>query len=232
MDFFEVVSKRRSIRKFTQSPFPDVLVERALEAAILAPNSSNVQTWDFYWVKKGPTYHKLIHYCLDQSAARTSSHLVVITSDPKKWKRSHQPILKWVKNANAPKLVHTYYEKLIPITYRWGLFNCFAPLKWVVTFVMGLFRPIARGPYTLRDLQEVGLKSAALAAENFVLSIIAQGGAACMMEGFDECRVKRCLRMGYSARIGMVIALGYEAERGTWGPQFRLPLSEVVKVVT
>ena len=51
MDFFEVVAKRRSIRKFTDEPISDDMIAKALDAAVLAPNSSNVQTWNFYWVK-------------------------------------------------------------------------------------------------------------------------------------------------------------------------------------
>ncbi|NJL25243.1 MAG: hypothetical protein HC902_08725 [Calothrix sp. SM1_5_4] len=51
MDFFEAVERRRSVRKFTSAPVPAELVERAVAAAVKAPNSSNTQTWGFHWVK-------------------------------------------------------------------------------------------------------------------------------------------------------------------------------------
>ena len=82
MEFFEAVKNRRSIRKFTDENVPDSVVEKALEAAVLAPNSSNVQTWDFYWVRTPEKKKKLVSYCLNQSAARTAQHLVVIVGDP------------------------------------------------------------------------------------------------------------------------------------------------------
>jgi nitroreductase len=88
-----------------------------------------------------------------------------------------------------------------------------------------------RGPCTRRDIQEVALKSASFAAENFVLAISAQGYASCMMEGFDEWRVRRLLKLRWAERVAMVIGVGREAERGTWGPRFRLPKSEVVKKI-
>jgi len=228
LDFFEAVKKRRSIRRYTQDPFPEDLVEKALEAAVLAPNSSNTQTWNFYWVRSEEKKKTLIENCLSQSAARTASHLLVVVADPKLWKRSQSSLIEWAQKANAPKEVVMYYEKLVPIMYRWGFLNLLAPIKDLIFFVTGLFRPIMRGPASRRDAQEVAIKSAALAAENFVLAISALGGASCMMEGFDEWRVKKLLNLSSSARVVMVIAVGYEAEKGTWGPQVRLPMNEVV----
>ena len=140
-------------------------------------------------------------------------------------------VIKYVKEIEAPKGVHLYYEKLVPLSYRWGLFNCLAPFKWAVSFVPGLFRPMPRGPYTKRGQQEVSIKSAALACENFVLALEAEGFSSCMMEGHDEWRVKRMLRLPFSARVVMVIAVGEPSEDALWGPQFRLPLDAVVHEV-
>jgi nitroreductase len=161
MEFFETIHKRRSIRKFKPEIFPDALVQKALAAAILAPNSSNTQTWDFHWVKTTEKKQKLIEYCLSQSAARTATQLLVVTANPTRWKRSQKPLIEWVKKANAPKMVQIYYEKLIPITYRWGFLNSLAIIRAIGFFITGLFRPIMRGPLGKRQLQEVAIKSAA-----------------------------------------------------------------------
>ncbi len=230
MDFFEAVQKRRSIRKFKPELFPPELVERALEAAVLAPNSSNVQTWDFHWIQSSERKKSVAYTCFNQSAARTASHLVIITADPTLWKRSQKSLINWVKEAQAPKSVLFYYQKLIPFTYRWGFAHSLALFKVILNSLVGIFRPTTRKPYTLRDLQEVAIKSSALAAENFVLAITALGGATCMMEGFDERRLKKLLPISPYARIVMVIAVGYEAERGTWGPQFRIPNNQVIHI--
>lgn len=231
MDFFEVIKQRRSIRRYTEEDVPESVVQAALEAAILAPNSSNVQTWSFYWAQSAGKKKKVVEACLSQSAARTAKHLIVVVADPKLWRRSQQPLVDYVESVQAPKPVQLYYKKLIPLTYRWGVFNSLAPVKWLAAFAVGLFRPITRKPCTRRDLQEVAIKSAALAAENFVLAITAQGYSTCMMEGFDEWRMKWLLKLPSSARVVMVISVGREAERGTWGPRFRLPIEAVVKKV-
>jgi nitroreductase len=228
MNFFETVKKRRSIRKFKSDPVPESFIKKALEAAILAPNSSNTQTWDFYWVKSSDKKSRLVDYCLKQSAARTAPELMVVVANPKSWKRSQIHLINWVTQAKAPENVIMYYRKLIPLTYTWGIFNSLAIVKWFFSNLVGLFRPMLRGPFTKRDVQEVAIKSAALAAENFVLALTAQGLSSCMMEGFDEWRVKRLLSLPFSSRVVMVIGIGYEGERATWGPQFRLPFETVV----
>ncbi len=230
MEFFEVIERRRSIRRFTETHFPDEMIQRALEAAIKAPNSSNVQTWDFYWVKTPEIKAKVVTACLSQSAARTASQLIVITSNPRNWKRSQKPLVDYVERVKAPSSVHAYYKKLIPFTYQSGYLSVFAPFKWLLATGIGLFRPMMRGPFSNRAIAEVATKSAALAAENFVLAITAQGGATCMMEGFDEWRLKKALKLPCSTKVTMVIGVGYEAERGTWGPQFRLPSDQVIHI--
>lgn len=57
------------------------------------------------------------------------------------------------------------------------------------------------------------MKSAALAAENFVLAVTAEGFDTCMMEGFDEPRVRRLLGLARHYRVAMVIAIGKAAEK-------------------
>ena len=227
MDFFEAIKQRRSIRQYTSAPVSEEIIKKSIEAAVIAPNSSNVQTWNFYWVKSAEKKSLLVKACLSQSAARTAAELMVVTADPKLWRRSQKPLIKWAVDSQAPKPVHVYYEKLIPMTYRWGLFNSLAPFKWLFANAVGLFRPFLKGPFTRRDLQEVAIKSAALACENFVLALTAQGVSSCMMEGFDEGRVKRLLRLNSSTRVVMVIAIGYASNKGTWGPQWRLPVTDV-----
>lgn len=222
MEFFEVIHRRRSIRRFTDEKVPPEAIEKALQAALLAPSSSNAQAWDFYWAVKPETKKKLAYYCLNQSAARTAADLIVVTASPSAWKRSHHALVQFAIDIKAPQMVIAYYTRLFPMMYRWGIMNSLGLIKKIIYGVTGLFRPITRGPATLRDIQEVCIKSSALAAENFVLAMTAQGYQTCMMEGFDEKRVKKLLKLKNTDRVVMVIAVGREAERGTWGPQFRL----------
>lgn len=231
MDLFEAIRTRRSIRRFTEKPVPEVDIRAAIEAAILAPNSSNTQTWDFFWVRSSEKKSRLIEACLSQSAARTAAELIVVSANPKNWQRSRPLLIEWVKRVGAPKPVVQYYETLIPLMYRWGFLNILGVSKMLVMSMVGIFRPVPRGPNTKRDMQEVAIKSAALAAQNLVLALTAKGHQTCMMEGFDESRVRRVLKVSRQNRIVMVIAIGEPQEKGTWGPQFRLPVESVLHEV-
>jgi len=228
MDFFDVVQKRRSIRRFSQTPVPDEVVTKALETAVWAPNSSNTQTWNFYWVESETIKSQLIRSCFDQSAARTAQHLIVATANPKLWRRSLPFLQQWIDDSKAPQPVHFYYKKLLPFTYTIGPFGILGFVKWIILSIVGIFRPVPRGPFSKRDQEEVAIKSAALACENFVLAISAQGYDSCMMEGFDAERVSKLLGIKCSERIVMVIGVGKTAESGTWGNPFRIPLKLVV----
>ena len=50
-EFIKVVESRRSVRVYNQDKIPEKDVLHCLELALLAANSSNLQPWEFYWVK-------------------------------------------------------------------------------------------------------------------------------------------------------------------------------------
>jgi nitroreductase len=52
MDTFEAIASRRSIRKFLDTPLPDEIIRRILNAAILAPSGKNRQPWYFIVIKE------------------------------------------------------------------------------------------------------------------------------------------------------------------------------------
>jgi nitroreductase len=47
LDIFEIITTRRSIRKFESIPVPDEIIERVLEAGRWAPSGLNNQPWRF-----------------------------------------------------------------------------------------------------------------------------------------------------------------------------------------
>jgi nitroreductase len=62
-----------------------------------------------------------------------------------------------------------------------------------------------------------------------MLSIASAGYHTCPMEGFDELRVKKILKLPRKAEVNMIIAIGKGTEQGIWGPRFRVPYDEVVR---
>jgi len=47
MKFLTLASKRRSVRRYAETPVPPDMLQRVLEAARLAPSASNSQPWHF-----------------------------------------------------------------------------------------------------------------------------------------------------------------------------------------
>ncbi len=221
MEFFEVIRRRRSVRQFTPEPVPREVIEKALEAALLAPNSSNLQTWEFFWVQSPSLKALLVAACLNQAAARTAQELVVGVASPQLWQKTNPEMIRFVEAVDAPRAVKAYYRELIPRIY--GSRSYFLGFfKKLVLHARGRSTPTARRPVNERELQDVSIKSAALACENFLLAATAQGYATCAMEGFDEVRVSRLLKLVHPSRVVMVMAVGKpDPVRGTWGPQVR-----------
>ena len=125
MDFFDLVDKRRSIRKFSNESIPDEVIIKALKAGLLAANSSNLQPWEFYWVKNRKNKARLIKACFSQNAAKTAQELIVAVSRIDTWKRNRNLLLDhYKKNGEIPLIVEKYYNRLIPLAYlhdRFGI---------------------------------------------------------------------------------------------------------------
>ena len=86
--FKEVVQHRRSIRIYNpKKPIDTNVVKKCIEQATLAPNSSNMQLWEFYHVTSSDKLKKLSNYCFDQSASKTAQQMVVFVTRKDLWRK-------------------------------------------------------------------------------------------------------------------------------------------------
>ncbi len=58
-DFFDEMSRRRTVREFSDRPVPRDIIETALEAANTAPSGANLQPWHFVVVSGAETKKKI-----------------------------------------------------------------------------------------------------------------------------------------------------------------------------
>jgi nitroreductase len=230
-EFEKVVRSRRSVRVFENEPIPESDVEKALDMALLAPNSSNLQTWEFLWVRSPDLKSKLAEACFSQQAAKTASDLIVCLARPNHWKKHGSQMLETIQQAekNPPQMVLQYYGKLVPLVYRVGPLNLFGLAKKLLFTVTGFFRPVPRGPCTYSELREWSVKSCALACENLMLAFRALGHDSCPMEGFDEVRVRKLLDLPSDAHVVMIVGAGKRSAKGIYGPQIRFPRSQFIR---
>lgn len=218
--FRQVVTSRRSVRKFTNKPIPQAVLDDCLDMAMLAPCSSGLQPWEFYVVRSKDKKAKLVKACMSQYAAKTAAELIVCVARTDRIGDYAQKVLHDWPTASIPPLVRRYYQ-LIPYNYAPGPLNSFGMLKKAAVKVGGLVTPLPRGPYTSKDLELWAAKSTALACENLVLAFRAHGFDTCMMEGFDGDRVSKLLKLPSSALPIMVVGAGERADDGVFFPQIR-----------
>jgi nitroreductase len=231
--FEQIVQTRRAVRKFHATDYDPNAVTRSLERAHLAPSSSNMQLWEFYRVSQPETMKLLSRFCMGQNTTETAREMIVVVARPDLWRRRAQSNFNFVKEnlgdrpAFKGRSALSYYTKLMPILYNNDMFGFRGAIKKVVAWFIGLRRPMVR-EVTGSDIRVVTHKSAALAAQTFMLSMVAEGHDTCPVEGFDSVRVKRLLNLPRRAEINMVITCGKRIPEGIYGPRFRVPLSEVV----
>jgi nitroreductase len=233
--FGKIVEHRRSVRVYDcDIQVDENILRKCLQRATLAPNSSNLQLWEFYWVRNKEKKNKLVQYCLNQSAANTAQELVVIVVRKDLWKKRALFNLNEMKKAfagkedsNRAKMVFNYYGKLIPSLYFTDFLGIFGLMKWIMVNIYGIFKPMYR-QVTGTDTRIVAHKSAALAAQTFMLALSAENLDSCPMEGFDSERVKKLLELPYGAEISMVISVGVRKPEGVYGERIRVKPSEVI----
>ena len=233
-EFDKIVRTRRSVRKFKAIDISDNVVKDSILHASLAPNSSNLQLWEFYHVTSNKLMKKISYACFNQPAARTASQFVVVVTRKDLWNKRRLFNLRKIK-ARSLKLndkhlknrniAIKYYKYLIPTVYKefYGILGLF---RYLNAMIIGLFRPIYR-QVTKSDMRVVAHKSSALAAQNFMLSMTSKGYDTCPMEGFDSLRVKNALSLPISSEINMIISCGVRDDKGVYGDQIRVPFEDV-----
>ncbi|MBD0777452.1 nitroreductase family protein [Maribacter sp. ANRC-HE7] len=231
----EAIAYRRSVRIYKDDALDDEKVKQCLVNASLAPTSSNMQLWEFYHVTDKTKLKALAKVCFDQPAAKTAQQLVVVVTRKDLWRKRSKANLEFLKKgygtkskedySTREKFTLKYYSQLIPTLYMEFL-GIFGALKYVFFQMVGLLRPIYRQVRN-SDMRIVAHKSAALAAENFMVSMAAIGYDTCPMEGSDTLRVKKILNLPRGAEINMIIGCGLRDDKGVYGPRFRIPFEAV-----
>lgn len=235
----EAINYRRSVRVYDADKKIDTsLVKNCIEKATLAPNSSNMQLWEFYHVTSKDIIQKIAPMCFNQNAAKTAQQLVIIVTRKDLWKKRAKANLGFMDKvfgsnnlkktqSKRERIARNYYSKIIPFAYL-DFFGILGFLKSIMMFCIGVFKPIYRQVRN-SDMRIVAHKSAALAAQNFMTSMAAINYDTCPMEGSDTLRVKNLLNLPFSSEINMIISCGIRKPEGVYGERFRIPFEDVYK---
>jgi len=230
----EAIDFRRSVRVFDDEKDIDPkVVKKSIEQAILAPNSSNLQLWEFYHITDADLIKRIARACFNQPAAKTAKQFVIPVVRKDLWEKRIASNVAFIqseheksKNKDPKKIkaATSYYQKILPKIY--GVGNLRGWINSVITNIKGLKKVVYR-QVKKSDMRVVAHKSTALAAQNFLVSMSGYGYDTCTMEGFDSQRVKIILSLPKTAEISMIIGCGIRTPKGIYGPRFRVPFDEV-----
>lgn len=230
----EAIRYRRSVRVQSDVPIDSALVKACIANATLAPNSSNMQLWEFYHITSEEANKNIKAACFNQPAARTAQQLIIPVVRMDLWKQRIQALkedliagFEKAKERNPEKEAKAiaYLDDEMPEIYQkkswWENFRLQRNIRQ-----QGKTKAVYR-EVSACDLRIIGQRSTALAAQNFMISMAEVGYDTCPMEGYDSLRIKEILGLPDAAEINMVIGCGIRAENGIYGDQFRLPLEDV-----
>ena len=233
--FETIVNTRRSVRKYdANAEFNHDDVATALELTTLAPNSSNMQMWEFHRVISSDKREKLAEYCMGQNAAKTANELVVFVATTHNWKERAQRNAQIVREAfqgredAAAKRALKYYEALIPMVYNNDAFGIRGVFRKAYSWWLGRNKPMVR-EVSKTDVRVCLHKSVSLAAMTFMYAMREKGYDTCPMEGFDSKRVKALLGLRDSDQITMIVSCGVRTDEGIYGDRQRVEMDTVIK---
>jgi nitroreductase len=237
----QAIHYRRSVRVYiSEKSIDKKIVKKCLEQASLAPNSSNMQLWEFYHITSKDIIAEIAPFCFNQNAAKTAQQLVVFVSRKDLWKKRAKANLSFLdttfgannpksKQSSREKVARNYYSKIIPFAYA-DFFGIFGYFKFLLIVIIGLFKPAYRQVRN-SDMRIVAHKTCGLAAQNFMISMAAEGYDTCPMEGSDTWRIKNLLGLPFGSEINMIVSCGIRKPEGVYGNRFRIPFEEVYKEV-
>ena len=228
----DAIKYRRSVRKFdSKKNLDDDLVKKCIINASLAPTSSNLQLWEFYHITDKNLLSKISKCCFNQPAAKTAKQIVVTVVRRDLWrKRAKANLIFFNSKKNSLsdkqfKLTQKYYKEIVPFVYK-DFLRILSLFKYLFAYIIGFFRVMYR-QLNHSDLRIIAHKSAALASQNFMVSMAGFNYDTCPMEGFDSIKVKRILKLNSKSEINMIIGCGIRLEEGVYGERFRIPFEKI-----
>lgn len=209
MDFFEVVSGRRSIRRFKNEPVPDADIRKIIEAGCQAPSAHNAQPWSFIVIKNG----QVLRQMADAVRAMVDRMLPFAENERQAQRLAAYKSNYYVFFENAPAVIVVLIEDHDPSTER-------------LLKKMGYKEADVRRLRPLPDLQSVSA-----AVQNILLAAHAMGYGTCWMTGplVAQEEFGRILGYGREKYAAALIPIGRPDENPP--ARTRRPLDEIIKVI-
>ena len=122
MDLLNLISNRKSVRKYLDKHISDEDLKTILEAGRLAPSWMNVQSWKFILIKSQENKDLLSELSIGQQQVKNADALIVCIADINAWedaKITHikNPALNPALQCEKALLIRTMEQVIYPISY-------------------------------------------------------------------------------------------------------------------
>lgn len=225
------IQLRRSVRSYLQKPVPEDILLELLEAANRAPSGFNMQPWYFVVVRDDDQRLRLREAAMDQRQVSEAPVVVAFVADPNSWKENYNDVLELGRKSGAmPDKLIRMYRKNVNLMFRTGPFGLFGLIKKLGTPLVRVFRSTPRALTSFKDARHYVCSQTMLAAATFMIAARSVGLDTSPMEGFDERRVKKILKIPPAMSVPIIVALGYSNDAEESPRSVRIPLTEKVRI--
>jgi nitroreductase len=209
MDLFDAIQGRKSIRRFKDTPVPDEVIKRILDAGRFAPSANNTQPWSFLVIKD----HAILRNMAEAARAMIDRMIPFAESE-----KQAQRLAAYKSN------YYTFFEN--------------APVVIVVfteAYDAGTDRLLARMGYSAEDVNRLrpspGLQSVSAAIQNMLLAVHALGYGSCWMTGplVAQESFEKLLGFGKEKSIAALLPVGAPDENPP--ARSRKSLEDVMKII-
>ena len=122
MNLLELISNRKSVRKYLDKHIPDEDLKKILEAGHLAPSWMNVQSWKLILIKSQENKDLLSELSIGQQQVKNADALIVCVADTNAWEEAKithikNPALNPQLQCENGILIRTMEQVIYPISY-------------------------------------------------------------------------------------------------------------------
>lgn len=122
MSLLELISNRKSVRKYLDKHISDEDLRTILEAGRLAPSWMNVQSWKFILVKSQENKDLLSELSIGQQQVKNADALIVCVADKNAWEEAKithikNPALNPALQCENGILIRTLEQVIYPVSY-------------------------------------------------------------------------------------------------------------------
>jgi nitroreductase len=187
VEFYEAISKRRTIRAFKPTAVEEDKVRRVLEAGLKAPCNAHLKDWQFIFLRDAENRRRAL---ADALKARD-------LKDPRN--------IEDLVNAMPQEELRRVYRKSLPVQLTMMLE---APELLIVLY--RIRKPLGE----VRTLFELNnLASVWCCVENIMLALAAEGLYGCTYSPYDTSGLKQYLGVPGDMEVATIIPFGYPKEQ-------------------